>query len=128
MKSISYVVEYLYFDLETARENLPWLKKRLLQLREIKNQIEMLLITGDKSALQSYAIETKRIIDEIISKGIIIRDIDIGLVDFPAIINDKPAFLCWKIDEKDIMYWHYTDEGFVGRKRLTGRENILSLR
>ncbi|MEM4884696.1 MAG: DUF2203 family protein, partial [Saccharolobus sp.] len=72
--------------------------------------------------------ETKRIIDEIVSKGIIIRDIDRGLVDFPAIINGKPAFLCWKIDDGDIYYWHYTNEGFIGRKRISERDDILSLR
>ncbi|AAK42325.1 Conserved hypothetical protein [Saccharolobus solfataricus P2] len=121
-------VEYPYFDLETARELLPWLRDRLIQLRKIKNEIELLLVNGDKYALQQYASETKKIIDEIISKGIILRDIDIGLVDFPAIINNKPAFFCWKIDENDIAYWHYMDEGFRGRKRLTGYEDILSLR
>jgi hypothetical protein len=50
-----------------------------------------------------------------------------GLVDFPAVINDRPAYLCWKIDEEDIMYWHYAEEGFRGRKKITGKEEILSL-
>ncbi|MEM0016677.1 MAG: DUF2203 family protein [Saccharolobus sp.] len=120
--------EYPYFDLETARELLPWLKNRLLELKRIKNEIEMLLVNGNKQALQLYASETKRIIDEIVSKGIILRDIDRGLVDFPAIINGKPAFLCWKIDDGDIHYWHYTNEGFIGRKRISERDDILSLR
>ncbi|MCH4815902.1 MAG: DUF2203 family protein [Saccharolobus sp.] len=121
-------MEYPYFDLETAKQLLPWLRDRLIQLRKIKNEIEILLVNGDKYALQQYASATKKIIDEIISKGIILRDIDIGLVDFPAIINNKPAFFCWKIDEDEITYWHYMDEGFRGRKRLTGYEDILSLR
>lgn len=121
-------MEYPYFDLETAREMLPWLRQQLMKLKKIKTQIEMLLLNGDKYAIQEYASETKKIIDEIISRGIIIRDIDLGLVDFPAIINNRPAFFCWKMDEEDILYWHYTDEGFIGRKKLTGKEDVLSLR
>ncbi|WP_338604087.1 DUF2203 family protein [Sulfolobus tengchongensis] len=121
-------MEYPYFDLQTARELLPWLREQLIKLKKMKTEIEILLVNGDKYSLQYYASETKKIIDEIVSRGIILRDIDIGLVDFPAIINDKPAFLCWKLDERDILYWHYVNEGFRGRKRITGRENILSLR
>ena len=64
---------------------------------------------------------------EITRKGIVLRDVDLGLVDFPAIINGSPAYLCWRDDEVDIQYWHYADEGYSGRKRLTGKEDILSL-
>ena len=41
------------------------------------------------------------------------------------IINDMPAFLCWKGGEEDILYWHYFDEGFSGRKKISGKERIL---
>lgn len=118
--------EFSYFDLKTARSLLPWLRERLEKLREMKIEVEEKLTVGEKQALIEYTANIKKIIDEITKKGIILRDIDMGLVDFPAIINGRPAFFCWKLDEEDIMYWHYIEEGFVGRKKLTGNEDLLS--
>jgi hypothetical protein len=119
-------MDYIYFDLNSARELLPWLKERLLKLKEIKYNTEEVLVNGDKKEIEKYILSVDKIVKEITKKGIIIRDPEIGLVDFPAIINDRPAYFCWKIDEDDIKYWHYAEEGYRGRKPITGKENILS--
>jgi hypothetical protein len=42
----------------------------------------------------------------------------VGLVDFPAIIDDEEVFLCWKTDEENIQYYHGMNEGFKGRKLI----------
>ncbi|QIW23485.1 DUF2203 family protein [Sulfolobus sp. S-194] len=121
------MTEYPYFDLNTARQLLPWLRNKLSEMKKIKYFTEEALMKGDKEALIQYTIQIDRIIKEITQKGIIIRDPDMGLVDFPAVINNRPAYLCWKIDEKDIEYWHYAEEGFRGRKKINGKEDILAL-
>jgi hypothetical protein len=46
----------------------------------------------------------------------------IGLIDFPAIIDGKEVFLCWRSDEDDIMYYHDADAGFAGRKLIPPEE------
>ena len=50
--------------------------------------------------------------------GCVVKDLDIGLVDFPSIVNDEPVYLCWRLGEERIGFWHRADEGFAGRKPL----------
>lgn len=119
-------MEYKYFDLKTAKQILPWVKEKLNELREAHVNAERALLSGKKEFIELYSVKVDTVVRELTEKGIIIRDVSIGLVDFPAVINDRPAYLCWKMDENDIKYWHYVEEGFAGRKRLTGKENILS--
>ena len=52
------------------------------------------------------------------SRGIVLRDLSTGLVDFPSEIDGEEAFLCWRLGEDEIGYWHGTDEGFGSRKPL----------
>lgn len=119
-------MEYIYFDLEQARKLLPWLKEKLRELIENITIAETAMEEGNYDILSEVSIAINKLINDITEKGVIIRDPKIGLVDFPAIINDRPAFLCWKLDEDDIQFWHYAEEGFAGRKRISGKEEILS--
>jgi hypothetical protein len=59
-----------------------------------------------------------RCVNAIHELGAVVKDPDEGLVDFPARIDDREAFLCWKLGEDEIEYWHGIDEGFAGRKPL----------
>jgi len=52
------------------------------------------------------------------SREIQIKDIDRGLIDFPAIIAGREVFLCWEQDEDDIEFWHDLESGYSGRERL----------
>jgi hypothetical protein len=52
------------------------------------------------------------------NREIVIKDIERGLVDFPAIIGGREVFLCWEKDEEDIEFWHDIDSGYAGRERL----------
>jgi hypothetical protein len=47
-----------------------------------------------------------------------VKDLDRGLLDFPAIIGKKEVFLCWEQDEEDVEFWHDLDAGYAGRERL----------
>ena len=50
--------------------------------------------------------------------GILLRDVQAGLVDFPSERDGEPIFLCWRLDEPAIEYWHHRDQGFVHRQPL----------
>jgi hypothetical protein len=62
--------------------------------------------------------EIGRLIYRIESLGCVVKDIDLGLVDFPSMLDDEPVYLCWKLGESRVLYWHGTDEGFSARKAL----------
>ena len=49
-----------------------------------------------------------------------IKDLERGLIDFPALMAGKEVFLCWEQDEDDIEFWHDLDTGYAGRERLPG--------
>ena len=57
-------------------------------------------------------------VEEIQGAGCLIKDLDAGLVDFPALLGEREVYLCWKLGEPRIAYWHSTDEGFAGRKPI----------
>ena len=50
--------------------------------------------------------------------GVQIKDMDEGLIDFPARRDGEDILLCWKVGEPEVAYWHGPDEGFAGRKRI----------
>ena len=58
---------------------------------------------------------------EIDSIGVQVKDIDIGLLDFPCEVEGQIVLLCWKMGEKSITHWHGTEEGFAGRKPIDER-------
>jgi hypothetical protein len=58
---------------------------------------------------------------EIDSIGVQVKDIDIGLLDFPCDVEGQIILLCWKLGEKSITHWHGTQEGFAGRKPIDER-------
>jgi hypothetical protein len=58
---------------------------------------------------------------EIDSIGVQVKDLDIGLLDFPCEVEGRTILLCWKLGEKSITHWHGTDEGFAGRKPVDER-------
>jgi hypothetical protein len=58
---------------------------------------------------------------EIDSIGVQVKDIDIGLLDFPCEVDGRTILLCWKLGETSITHWHGTNEGFAGRKPIDER-------
>jgi hypothetical protein len=50
--------------------------------------------------------------------GCLIKDLDVGLVDFPTLFRGEEVYLCWKLGETGIAYWHGIHEGFAGRKQI----------
>ena len=57
-------------------------------------------------------------ISEVQEFGCVIKDLEIGLLDFPTLFRGREVYLCWKLGEPCISYWHGVDEGFAGRKEI----------
>ena len=57
-------------------------------------------------------------VEKISAAGCVVKDLDIGLIDFPALINNEEVYLCWRLGEERIRYWHRQDEGFTARKLI----------
>jgi hypothetical protein len=58
---------------------------------------------------------------EIDAIGVQVKDLDVGLLDFPCQVDGKVVLLCWKLGEEGITHWHGTEEGFAGRKPIDER-------
>jgi hypothetical protein len=62
--------------------------------------------------------EIGRLIYRIESFGCVVKDIDLGLVDFPSMMDDEAVYLCWKLGEQRVEHWHGIEEGFSSRQEL----------
>jgi hypothetical protein len=71
---------------------------------------------------QALAEVMKSNLERILSTGCVIKDLDVGLLDFPAIIDNEEVYLCWKLGEDRIRFYHRQNEGFSGRKPLDPRD------
>ena len=58
------------------------------------------------------------LVDEITALGVQVKDLDEGLVDFPALRHGETVLLCWRLGEDEIAYWHRVEDGFAGRRPL----------
>jgi hypothetical protein len=59
-----------------------------------------------------------RCVQELQALGVLVKDLDRGLVDFPALRGDEEVLLCWQVGEDEVAFWHGLEEGFAGRKPL----------
>jgi hypothetical protein len=57
-------------------------------------------------------------LDELEALGILVKDLDTGLVDFPSELDGEPVLLCWRLGEDEIAWYHGRDDGFAGRRPL----------
>ena len=72
----------------------------------------------DEKLLDKKIEEINRRIEELENLGVVIKDLDSGLVDFPADRFGEKVMLCWKLGEAEVSYWHTMYEGFAGRRPL----------
>jgi hypothetical protein len=63
-------------------------------------------------------LEVRGLLLELQELGIVVRDIDRGLIDFPAILEGREAYLCWELGEPAVAFWHDLETGFGGRMPL----------
>lgn len=68
--------------------------------------------------VERLARELAKVVDEIAALGAEVKDLDEGLIDFPALRRGETVLLCWKLGEDEIRYWHAVEDGFAGRRPL----------
>jgi hypothetical protein len=68
--------------------------------------------------LEREAEAVARAVDELQRLGVLVKDLDRGLVDFPALHRGEEVLLCWQVGEDEVAFWHGLEEGFAGRKPL----------
>lgn len=131
------------FTLEQAQNLLPVLKSLLKRAMDGKSVVEQadkdfqdlkhrILLSGGlfvnvagmarRRAQRDKSLqEIKDAIAEINAIGVQVKDLDIGLLDFPCRVEDEIVLLCWKYGEEKIEFWHGLEEGFAGRKPIDER-------
>ena len=126
-----------YYELGAANDRLDELRPLLSELRDDREevaaaQVRLKALAGDGADRAQLEREQERLTDtvrrmeravrQIDAWGIALRDIKMGLVDIPALVNGRPIWLCWKLGEDDIAWWHELDAGIAGRKPLIDLE------
>jgi hypothetical protein len=72
----------------------------------------------EKSKRDSSAEQLRSALESLQEHGCLVKDLDVGLVDFPTLFRGEEVYLCWKLGEPGIRFWHGTEEGFAGRKEI----------
>jgi hypothetical protein len=127
-----------YYDLDAANARIAELRPILAALRDAREAIaagqprlvelsrapdtDPDLLAREQEAMTVTVQSMERAVRQIDAWGVTLRDIGSGLVDFPALVNGRPIWLCWKLGEGDITFWHELDAGIAGRKPLTELE------
>ena len=124
------------FTLEEATALLPRLREEVAALREAAREVaaqrRRLAALERLPKLNGFAGEAEEIaerlaallrdsgerLDRLTSLGVEIKDLEQGLIDFPSLRDGRVVYLCWRIDEEQIAYWHELDAGYQGRQPL----------
>lgn len=83
--------------------------------------VNVLPLAKRKAEREKAVQRVKDALAEIDSTGVQVKDLELGLLDFPCVVEDRVILLCWKLGEQAIAHWHSTEEGFAGRKPIDGR-------
>jgi hypothetical protein len=132
------------FTLEEANELVPALELEFGRVARLRDELKALVEAmggADASVdvlqngaepprgLEAEAVRLRAVADEIAAAvervtelGCLVKDLDLGLVDFYAVIDDEPVFLCWQFGEPQVAHWHAIEEGYSGRKPIAGVE------
>lgn len=75
-------------------------------------------VSGAKTKRDGAAGRLRSAVESVQELGALIKDLDIGLIDFPTLYRGTEVYLCWKLGEDEIAFWHGVEEGFRGRKAI----------
>ena len=123
-----------YYTLEQAQQQLPVVEKMMGRLIKLKNSlsiidaIEITCKTCGYDHFQSSTLFNKKYhkisydfykhLEKLENMGCIVKDLNLGLLDFLAYHDGREILLCWKVGEESIHHWHELDTGFSGRKPI----------
>jgi hypothetical protein len=115
------------WTVERANAALPRVGAALRRIRQLVDEArhereattELLEGNGHPAAPRGTE-ELRATVEELTAEGIVLRDLDAGLVDFPARLGDgREYLLCWVLGEPAVEWWHWPDTGFAGRRPLS---------
>ena len=75
-------------------------------------------VADDFNNRRMLAARLKGIVEGIQAHGCVVKDLDVGLLDFPTLLRGEEVYLCWKAGEPEIRFWHGVSEGYRGRKEI----------
>jgi hypothetical protein len=75
-------------------------------------------LAGLREDVQRRALELAAAVEEIRALGVLVKDLDTGLVDFPSVREGEEILLCWRLGEEEVAFYHGYDDGFAGRRPL----------
>jgi len=120
-----------HYSRDEARALLPRIRQWLARIDTLRRQVLQYDKTLSERLAQGEDLggdlvnrwvtalsDLKEVLLEFKARQIQIKDIERGLIDFPAIIGGKEVFLCWEQDEEDVEFWHDLESGYAGRERL----------
>ncbi len=131
---------FKYFTPQQANRMLKDIKARFERIVSLRDRVFMLQeelqhVVEYDGSLSAYIIKKQELnkaltelykaIEDLEDLGVIVKSIDEGLVDFPAKRFDEDVWLCWKVGEEEVRFWHGKDEGFMGRKPLPVSDESL---
>lgn len=83
--------------------------------------VDIVKVARRKAEREKALQKAKDAVAEIDATGVQVKDLDIGLLDFPCVVGEEIILLCWKLGEKKLTHWHGMQEGFAGRKPIDER-------
>ena len=113
------LVERIKRHLESLKE------KSEVMIREERlspSSPELMKSLQQNAAIASLIQEVKCMVEEINAYGCICKGIEEGLIDFPCLLGGEIVYLCWRLGEESVGYWHRIEDGFAGRKPLLDTE------
>lgn len=121
-----------YFTLQEANETLNTIRPLMDEVQAIRRKIlekqpeawpaiQKSVGNGGNRALSSLVQEFEKLdalVHRIQAAGVLIKDINLGLLDFPALKDGREVYLCWQYGEGEIAFWHEVEAGFAGRQPI----------
>lgn len=129
----------VYFTPLDANKILPEIQKQFSQIILLRNKVislqeDLQKMANEESKFSNFIAKKQELnravsrlykeIEGLENRGIMIKSVDDGLLDFPSLRFDEEVWLCWKYGESEIKFWHGRDEGFMGRKPLASASII----
>ena len=121
-----------FYDIDDANATLPGLDSILTTLADQRDELIRLRDqvaadeTPEAEELRRIRLRMQGLVDQMAAgvarieeMGITLRDIPGGLIDFPALVNGRQVWLCWRRGEADVGHWHPVDTGFADRRPLS---------
>lgn len=122
--------ERLLPDVEAALREALFLKQEHSEAEHtLRQEAQRIMMAGgvrvdrarfvhQRARKETSAAGLRQAIERIQEFGCLVKDLDIGLIDFPTLFHGREVYLCWKLGESRIEFWHGVDEGFRGRKAI----------